>query len=95
MGRAWVTEANQGNGPLWTEYFHHFVDEELQAVATQQGAFWQRPDLSQYHHYWGREGEVGIRPVHLQDKDRPEKWQAAKRLFNKRKAAGFRWSEKL
>ena len=33
MGREFCLRVNQGRGPLWPEYTHMFVDEELQAVA--------------------------------------------------------------
>lgn len=97
MGRGWCQRANLGTGPLWHEYTHFYVDEELQEVALRQDAFWQRPDLSQYHHHWIREGEPnqGKRPPHLVGKDSQEKWRKAKALFTTRKAAGYPGSERL
>src|SRR5580693_1996483 len=44
-GREFCKRANRGTGPLWHEYFHYCVDEELQEVATRLGIFWQRPDI--------------------------------------------------
>jgi hypothetical protein len=87
LGRDWILQANGGRGPLWSEYWHFFVDEELQEVAKRQGVLWQRPDLIHYHNHWSRAGEK--RPPHLLTKDRPEKWQQAKALFEQRRDAGF------
>jgi len=92
MGRTWCLEANQGHGPLWPEYFHHFVDEDLQESAFKQGMFAQDKRITQYHHHWQRKG--GSRPPHLRTIDRPENWKAAKALFESRKEAGFPGSER-
>ena len=95
IGREFARRVNQGNGPLWLEYTHQFVDQELQEVATRLGVFWQRPDLTQYHAHWGRPrtGEhMGMRermPEFLKEANTAEHWQKYKALFAKRKAAGF------
>jgi hypothetical protein len=54
MGREWCRRINQGRGPLWPEYTHMFVDEELQNVAIKYGVLWQRPDLIHLHHHFMR-----------------------------------------
>src|SRR5216683_3069212 len=46
LGREFCQRVNGGNGPLWHEYFHMGVDEELQAVAERLGVFWSRRDLT-------------------------------------------------
>jgi hypothetical protein len=104
LGREWCVRANQGKGPLWPEYTHNFVDEELQNVAIKYGVFWQRPDLIHLHHHYQREtDDINSRavgkpvPVHLKDReDNPAvHWEPFKILFNQRKRAGFPGSEPL
>jgi hypothetical protein len=101
IGREFAKRVNQGRGPLWPEYFHMGVDEELQAVAQMLGVFWQRPDLIQLHKHWGRakEGEVmGHRrnmPKFLERANSAEEWDKYKALFAKRQAAGFPGSEPI
>lgn len=100
MGREFCLRANQGRGPLWPEYFHMGCDEELQAVATRLGVFWQRPDLIHLHKHWGR-GEGGkmvdanTMPGFLKRANSLEEWQKYKALFAQREAAGFPGSEPL
>lgn len=98
MGRDWILKANGGQGPLWPEYWHFYVDEELQCVAQQQGVFWQRPDICQLHRQWSREfqstGRQGPRPVRPEYLTRAQlDWDNAKAIFSRRKAAGFPGSE--
>lgn len=101
IGREFAKRVNQGNGPLWPEYFHMGCDEELQAVATKLGVFWQRPDLMHFHRHWGRpqEGErMGKRermPAFLTRANSPEEWDRYKKLFREREAAGFPGSDPL
>lgn len=100
MGREFCLRVNQGRGPLWPEYFHMGCDEELQAVATRLGVFWQRPDLIHLHKHWGR-GEGGkmvdanTMPDFLKRANSLEEWQRYKALFAQREAAGFPGSEPL
>ena len=101
IGREFARRVNQGNGPLWPEYFHMGCDEELQAVATKLGVFWQRPDLTHFHRHWGRpqEGErMGKRermPAFLTRANSPEEWDRYKKLFREREAGGFPGSDPL
>jgi hypothetical protein len=104
MGREWCQRINQGHGPLWPEYTHNFVDEELQNVAIKYGVFWQRPDLIHLHHHFQRESDAldskavaRAIPAHLKNKeDNPAvHWTPFKALFNERKRAGFPGSEPL
>jgi hypothetical protein len=103
IGREFAKRVNQGNGPLWPEYKHQFVDEELQEVATKLGVFWQRPDLIQLHRHWGRgpeaapnmPGQLERMPEFLKEANSPEHWEKYKTLLEKRKAAGFPGSELL
>ncbi len=101
MGREFCLRVNQGNGPLWPEYFHMGCDEELQAIATRLGVFWQRPDLIHLHKHWGRarEGErLAPRermPKFLEKANSAEEWNKYKKLFAERQAAGFPGSEPL
>jgi hypothetical protein len=99
MGREWCLRINQGNGPLWPQYFHCGEDEELQAVASHHGVFWQRPDLTQYHQHWARpqRGELvapGARcPEFLDRANSPVEWRKYKALFAGRKVNNFPGSE--
>jgi hypothetical protein len=101
MGREWCLRANQGRGPLWPEYFHMCVDDELQAVAEKYGVFWQRQDLIHKHMNWGRPTDgrrlvnVEEMPDFLKKANSEEEYGKAKRLFAARKAAGFPGSEPL
>lgn len=93
MGRGFCESMYGGQGPLWPNWFHCFVDEELQCVAQKLGVLWQRSDLIHRHNHWLRcEGPRDVNwratePEHLKDKnltlhrDRP--------LFEDRKAHGF------
>lgn len=95
LGREFCRRVNQGRGPLWPEYFHMGVDEELQEIALRLGILWQRRDVTQFHKHWTRrEGQApAVEPEFLKDKNSPEAWQAYKKLFATRKAAGFPGSE--
>lgn len=101
MGRSFCERINQGNGPLWPEYFHMGVDRELQEVATRLGILWQRPDLIHYHAHWGRklEGKPGptsaSMPTFLAEANSLEQWNKYEAIFNARKAANFPGSEPL
>jgi len=100
LGREWCRRANQGHGPLWPEYFHMGVDEELQAVATMQGVFWQRPDLIHLHKHWGRHdpgkaADPRNMPSFLHRANSREEWDKFKAIFARRKQQGFPGSEPL
>ena len=94
LGREWCLRINQGKGPLWPEYTHMFSDEELQNVAIKYGVFWQRPDLTHLHNHWGRE-PGGQAPEFLKRANSSAEWDAYKKLFRERRAAGFPGSEPL
>lgn len=101
IGREFAQRVNQGKGPLWPEYTHMFVDNELQEVALKYGVLWQRPDLTQLHMQYCRESSaidsppIAARPPeHIQhDGYTPEHWVKYEKLFLERKAAGFPGSE--
>ena len=101
IGREFARRAYQGNGPLWHEYFHMGVDEELQKVAIKYGVFWQRPDLTHFHQHWGRPregeryGDADRMPDFLVKANSPEEWHRYKALLAAREAAGFPRSELL
>jgi hypothetical protein len=101
IGREFARRVNQGRGPLYPEYFHMYVDEELQAVATKLGVLWQRPDLTQIHQHWGRPkpghatGHRKDMPAFLEKANDPKVWDEAKAIFEKRKREGFPGSEPL
>jgi hypothetical protein len=93
LGREWCKRAYQGHGPLFAGYPHNWADEELQAVATKLGVFWQRPDITQRHNHCMRSGSVA----------KPEWWDrivgkdygVSKPMFEQRKAAGWPGHEPL
>ncbi len=96
MGREFCKRINQGNGPLWPEYFHMGVDHELQCVAEKLGILWQRPDLTHFHEHWARpRANAADMPEFLKRANSPEEWQAYLKIFNARKAAGFPGSDPL
>lgn len=63
MGREFCRCINQGRGPLWPEYRHMFVDEELQHVAIKYGVLWQRPDLIHLHRHFARRDDSLTSPA--------------------------------
>ncbi len=87
MGREFCLRINGGKGPLWPEYTHCFVDEELQCVAQKLGIYWQRPDLVQIHNNWQRDAR-GM-PEFLREANSEEHWRKYSTLFKSRKEAGF------
>jgi hypothetical protein len=92
LGREWCERANRGNGPLWPEYFHCFVDEELHEVASREKRLWHRRDLTQYHEWYARKRGTPPPPHVAAVKAH---WVEAETLFRRRKASGFPGSEIL
>ncbi len=96
MGREFCKRMYGGKGPLWPEYTRFFMDEELQCVSQKLGVLWQRPDLTHFHQWYGREGN-GTKatdiPPHL--KNQQARWEPEKKIFNDRKAASFPGSKPL
>jgi hypothetical protein len=54
MGREWIARMYGGNGPMFPGYRHNWADNEIYWLARGFGAFWSRPDLSQFHDHWSR-----------------------------------------
>jgi hypothetical protein len=100
-GREYCRRVNQGNGPLWPQYWHMGVDEEARAVAVKLGVYWERPDLTQLHQHWGRPlpGErIGLSsrmPEFLRKANSKVEWDKYKAIFAARQAAGFPGSKPL
>jgi hypothetical protein len=46
-----------GTGPMWPGYRHNWADNELYWVAKCLGRLWERPDLSQHHAHFSRDGK--------------------------------------
>lgn len=99
IGRDFALRINQGIGPLWPEYQHMFVDEEIQEVAKKYGVLWQRRDLCHHHEHWTRNGDVADYskplPAFLREANSPEHWKKYGDIFRARKQAGFPGSEPL
>lgn len=100
IGREFARRVNQGRGPLWPEYFHMFVDEELQAVAQNYGMLWQRRDLTQIHRHWGRGPDDNSNRIQDGATRMPaflakanSGFAEARALFERRKSARFPGSE--
>jgi len=96
MGREWCRRVNGGRGPLWPEYEHMFLDEEVRAVAIKLGVYWTRPDLVQLHRHFMRESDAIDSPAvprepppHLARWNTADHWHKSQELFRARRAAGF------
>lgn len=89
MGREWCRRANQGNGPLWAEFYHCFEDNFLAETAEKLGLMWWREDLRQPHHHFMRFGNAV--PEHA--KHAYAKFAEDQELFLRLKAEGFPGSE--
>ena len=101
VGREFCARINRGRGPLWPEYTHQFVDEELQNIALKYGVLWQRRDLTHYHDHWGRPkqgqtmGDMRNMPEFLKEANSQEHWRKYRNLFETRRNAGFPGSEPI
>ena len=93
-GREYCRRMYGGNGPLWHEYKHMFVDTEARDVAVKMGVYWERRDLIQVHNHWSR--EIGAKaPAFLEEVSGQAHWDKYKAIYEVRKAAGFPGSEPL
>lgn len=101
LGREFCRRVNQGNGPLWPEYQHMFVDEELRHVAVKLGIYWERRDLTHHHAHAGRVPNYTpeLIPEHLKKWTLGEQgrkhWRESEAIFFRRRDAGFPGSEVL
>lgn len=93
LGREWCERINQGNGPLWSEYHHNFVDNECQEVAQHLGVLWQRPDLTHRHNNWM--WTTKVKPAFLERAYSQSEWDKSSALFASRKRAAFPGHEPL
>lgn len=100
IGRDFAQRVNCGRGPLWGEYFHMFVDEELQCVARELLVLWQRRDLTQIHRHWGRGPDDNSNRIQDGATRMPaflakanSGFAEARALFERRKSARFPGSE--
>ena len=56
IGRRFVTEVYNGNGPYCSDYGQYFGDVELYEVARRMGVLWQRTDVVQEFDHWSKPG---------------------------------------
>lgn len=96
LGREWCQRANAGQGPLWPEFAHMFVDEALMRVAQKLGIFWQRRDLIHMHRHFMRASEdinshavAKECPPHLVQWNSPQHWNEMKAIFQRLEAEDF------
>lgn len=97
LGREFCERMYGGEGPLYREYVHMFVDEELQCVAQKLGVLLQRRDLIHLHRHFTRESDSldapatnwKNRPKFLDEANSREHWLKYEALFKARRAAGF------
>jgi hypothetical protein len=96
MGREFCQRMYQGNGPLWPEFTHMFVDSHLQCVAQKLGILWQRRDLTHRHNHFCRVGEGvdwnhgnATMPEFLRKVNSPEHWAHSQAIFDRLRAWGF------
>lgn len=100
IGREFARRVYGGNGPLWLEFTHMFVDEHLKAVAEKLGVYSMRPDLIHLHRHYQRESDAICSnavprpwPAHMQaaknDGYTQEHWDRSKEVFDRLKAGGF------
>lgn len=96
MGREWCQRANGGQGPLWPEFAHMFVDQCLLETALRCGAYWPRRDLVHLHKHFLRANEslhAGVRqapiPPHLVPWNSPAHWMEAQAIFDRLRMQNF------
>ena len=96
LGREWCLRAYEGAGPMPAYYHHNYADSELQDVALQQGVFWQRPDLCQYHNHWARKaGWDFSKAPDFARYINSQEYTEAQVIYFRRKATGFPGSAPL
>lgn len=82
LGRGWIDRAYQGQGPMPPGYRHGWADLELYWVARGLGRLWERPDLTQRHEHFWRDG--GTRPPHRARTADPSDRQDVQRYLARR-----------
>ena len=87
IGRTYAETVNGGAGPYWPEYWHLHSDEEVAEVARLQGAYWERPDVKQFHAHWSRNCRDNLTPT--QRGVIVQHQEADRKLFHRRKCEGF------
>ena len=97
LGREFCRRLYGGNGPLWPEFEHMFVDEHLFRVANKLGVYWPRQDLTHYHAHAGRVKHYTSEmiPPHLKKWSSAEHWKEAETIFRRLEAGGFAEADDL
>lgn len=86
-GRGWVRDAYEGEGPLCPAFMQFFADELLMHDAVALEKFWSRPDLTQRHLHWTREGSDGKTKYQAENSDKY--WAVDQRTFKARIEKGL------
>lgn len=96
MGREWCQRANGGQGPLWPEFTHMFVDQALLETAVRCGCFWQRRDLVHLHRHFMRENDSLHSPAkgkpipeHLKYWNSARHWSEMQAIFDRLRMQNF------
>lgn len=87
LGRDWCLRANQGQGPMWPDFDHMFVDDHVQELATLLGVFWQRRDVTHFHAHAQRDG--GPPPPHMARWNTRDHWIRSLNILNRLRASEF------
>jgi len=95
LGREFCKRAYGGKGPLWPEYKHMWVDQELRDVAVKLGLYWERRDLTHHHAHAGRVPNYtsAMIPPHLKKwtvgEEGGKHWRESEALYFSRRDRGF------
>ena len=91
LSRAWCERGYLGNGPLWGEYWHSFVDNDLAEVSAKLGVMRWDSAIGHRHEHFLRHG----RPVPAYSAHAYARFADDQAIFERRKAAGFPDSDLL
>ena len=89
IGRKFIEEANQGNGPFWEGYWHFYADEEMRETTLAAGVLWQPKQFAHFHDHWSRgKSRLGV-TGRFRPKMPPKQWRRDQALFMQRQSENF------